>query len=253
MTPVWAQVAPERPVERPRLSELADAARRIQPAGPTLPGFGQIFKEAGKDLTRLPSVENLTLFGLGASAAIIGHAWDAPVSARMAGSPGLEEALEAGEGVGGGLAQFGAAMATYTIGRASKSPTVTALGADLVRAQIVAQALTQTIKLTTRRTRPDGTSQSFPSGHVSTSFATATVLQRHFGWKAGVPAYALATYVAANRIQTRRHYLSDVIFGATVGLIAGRTVTVGRGDYRFALAPLATPGGVGVSLVHIGR
>ena len=44
----------------------------------------------------------------------------------------------------------------------------------------------------------------FPSGHSSSSFATATVRQRHFGWKAGVTAYAMATYVASSRLQENR-------------------------------------------------
>ena len=78
------------------------------------------------------------------------------------------------------------------------------------------------------------------------------MLQRHFGWKAGVPAYALATYVAGSRLQENRHYVSDVMFGAAIGILAGRTVTVGRGSSRFAVAPLATNGGVGVALVKVG-
>lgn len=104
-----------------------------------------------------------------------------------------------------------------------------------------------------QRTRPDGTQYSFPSGHAATTFATATVLQRHLGWKAGVPAYAFATYVAASRVQVKRHYLSDVTMGAAIGIIAGRSVTLGRGDARFALSPSAVPGGGGVNFTWLGR
>jgi membrane-associated phospholipid phosphatase len=85
------------------------------------------------------------------------------------------------------------------------------------------------------------------------TFASATVLQRNFGWKVGVPAYGVATYVAASRIQDKRHFLSDVAFGAAIGIAAGRTVTVGRGDGRFALAPMAAPGGGGVSFSWVGN
>ena len=112
----------------------------------------------------------------------------------------------------------------------------------------MAQTLTSAVKLSVRRARPDGTQYSFPSGHTSVSFATATVLQRHLGWKAGVPAYALATYVAASRVQDKRHFLSDVAFGAAIGIVAGRTVTLGRGEHRVTMAPAATPGGGGLSL-----
>jgi membrane-associated phospholipid phosphatase len=79
------------------------------------------------------------------------------------------------------------------------------------------------------------------------------VLQRHLGWKAGIPAYAVASYVAASRIQGQRHYFSDVAFGAAVGMVAGRTVTIGRGDARFAVSPAAAPGGAAVNFTWVGR
>src|SRR6185369_8804699 len=133
------------------------------------------------------------------------------------------------------------------VGRITHSPRAASLGADLFQAQILAQAMTQGIKMAAQRTRPDGTTLSFPSGHTSSAFASATVLQRHFGWKAGVPAYAVAAYVATSRLEDKRHYLSDVTFGAVLGIVAGRTVTVGRGDARFAIAPAATNGGGAVA------
>jgi membrane-associated phospholipid phosphatase len=57
--------------------------------------------------------------------------------------------------------------------------------------------------------------QSFPSGHSASEFSTAAVLSRHCGWKVGVPATVVAAYVATARVKDNRHYLSDVIFGAT--------------------------------------
>ena len=161
--------------------------------------------------------------------------------------------FEAGEVVGGGVAQVGTAFATYALGRVAKSPRTAAVGADLVRAQILNAVLTQGVKLSVGRTRPDGSRFSFPSGHTSSSFATAAVLQRHFGWRAGVPAYGLAAYIAGSRLQENKHYLSDVVFGAAIGIVAGRTVTIGRGQARFAVAPVAAPGGAGVGLTWVGR
>lgn len=78
------------------------------------------------------------------------------------------------------------------------------------------------------------------------------MLHRHFGWKAGVPAYAAASYVAASRLQERRHYASDVIVGAGIGIGSGRAATGGRGGTRFALAPIVVPGrGAGVSFTQV--
>jgi len=123
----------------------------------------------------------------------------------------------------------------------------------LIRAQVVAETTTLAIKYSVGRVRPDGTGYSFPSGHAAATFATATVLERHFGWKVGIPAYLVASYVAASRLENRRHYLSDVAFGAALGIAAGRTVTIGRGAARFAVGPMATEGGGGVSFTLIGQ
>src|SRR5207237_7054299 len=110
-------------------------------------------------------------------------------------------------------------------------------------AQMVSEVLVQTLKFSTRRERPDASNnQSFPSGHAAVTFAGATVLERHLGWKRSGLAYAVATYVAASRLHDNRHYLSDVAFGAAVGTIAGRTVTYHGREY-WTFAPLAVPGG----------
>lgn len=73
--------------------------------------------------------------------------------------------------------------------------------------------------------RPNGQDErSFPSGHTSNAFALAAVVERHYGWKAGIPGYALASLVGVSRLQRNKHYLSDVLAGATLGYVVGRTV-----------------------------
>ena len=44
------------------------------------------------------------------------------------------------------------------------------------------------------------------------------------------------------RLHDNRHYWSDVVFGAAVGSIAGRTVVHHASDY-WAITPVAMPGG----------
>jgi hypothetical protein len=222
-------------------------------AGTLTPSLGRIFSDTLTDFQRLPSVDSAVIMSMGGLAAVVGHPADRRLSNGLYGSTAAKDSLAAGETLGGAQVQMGAAVATYAIGRITRNPKVGRIGADLIRAQLVSQTITQTIKFSVNRTRPDGTSLSFPSGHTSSAFATAAVLQRHLGWKAGIPAYAAAGYVAASRIQMKRHYLSDVAFGAAIGLMAGRTVTIGRGDARFAVAPAAAPGGVGVNVTWVGR
>ena len=107
------------------------------------------------------------------------------------------------------------------------------------------QATTFAIKVAVRRPRPDGGRFSLPSGHASTAFATATILDGHFGWRVSVPTYVLATYVATSRLHENRHNASDVVFGAAVGIAAGR-VTLRREKSRVVIQPVAMGGGAGV-------
>jgi hypothetical protein len=45
----------------------------------------------------------------------------------------------------------------------------------------------------------------------------------------------------------KRHFPSDVAFGAALGIVSGRTVTVGRGKARFAASPVVSSQKAGVS------
>ena len=218
-------------------------------APPSMPG---VIGEAVTDFRHIPSWTNLAIFAAAGFGAAIEHPHDGAVSRAMSGSQNLDSVFRAGKTVGGTPVQLGAALGTYAIGQFSGQRKVAMVGADLIQSQIVAQSMTVAIKMGVGRTRPDGTQYSFPSGHSAVTFATATVLQRDLGWKVGVPAYGLATYVAASRIQDKRHFLSDVTFGAAIGIVAGRSVTVGSGNAKFAIAPSATPGGGGISFTWLG-
>ena len=209
--------------------------------------FGDVIGPTIGDFKRLPSQDTLAWLGVGAAIALAAHPADWSTSRSLTGSDTLDATFEAGEVLGGALFQLAGSTATYLTGRATGNERVIAVGADLLRAQILAQTVTAAIKHGARRQRPDGTMYSFPSGHSSVSFASATVVQRHYGWKAGAVAYGMAAYVAASRIQEARHFLSDVAFGAAVGIAAGRTVTIGLGENRLAVAPTVTRGGGGVN------
>ena len=108
-------------------------------------------------------------------------------------------------------------------------------------------AITASVKTMTERDRPDiSDERSFPSGHTSNSFTWATVAAHHYGWKAAIPAYAFAGYVGASRIQSRKHHLSDVLAGATLGFIVGRTVSrryAPGGNGRVRVNVTVPPGG----------
>jgi membrane-associated phospholipid phosphatase len=142
-----------------------------------------------------------------------------------------------------------AAVTVYAVGRGKDQPKVSHMGMDLIQSLAVSEALVTALKYTTRRERPDGSGKtSFPSGHAADTFAFATALERHLGWKGAVPAYIFASYVAVSRLPDNRHWLSDVVFGSSVGIIAGRTVT--RHGREFPIAVATVPGGAAIMYVR---
>ena len=218
----------------------------------TAPSVRRIATETAGSFRYLPSRENAAWLLAGGGAAIATHPGDTAVTRRLSSSDWLDTIFGPGAFIGGAAAQLGAAVGTYSIGRIAKSPCVGAVGADLLRAQLVAQTLTWALQHSVRRTRPDnGSGFAFPSGHASVTFASATVLERQFGWKAGVPAYALASYVAVSRLQANRHFLSDVVFGAAVGIVSGRAATFGQ-NRSTVVVPSVGNRSAGLLIVHGG-
>lgn len=106
----------------------------------------------------------------------------------------------------------------------------------------------------TDRPDPDwnGGRWGFPSFHAASSFAIAGVLEEYYGWGVGVPSYTLAGLISWSRIDEQDHDLSDVVFGAALGWVIGKSVAGQhlRGDGRVVLMPWSHPleGGTGVAL-----
>lgn len=78
------------------------------------------------------------------------------------------------------------------------------------------------IKYSVDRLRPDGSRyNSFPSGHTATAFMTATMLHKEYGWRSpwfSIGGYTAAAIAGVSRICNNRHWLSDVVAGAAVGI-----------------------------------
>lgn len=78
------------------------------------------------------------------------------------------------------------------------------------------------IKYTVRRMRPDGSARnSFPSGHTATSFMAAAMLHEEYGWRSpwfSFGGYAIASATGISRIINNRHWATDVIAGAAIGI-----------------------------------
>jgi len=224
-----------------------------QPAGPPPTprhtGIRALVKDLAGDVTHLPSKENLFWVGVGGAGALAAHPFDDNVNEAMVGSAFAKDFFKPGAVVGQFGTLFGTSGIVYAVGRIKDQPKVSHLGMDLIQALVVSEGLVQGLKYATRRERPDHSgNNSFPSGHASDTFAFATALERHLGWKGAVPAYIISSYVAMSRLPANRHWLSDVVFGSSVGIIAGRTVTRHRRHGPVEVA--AVPGGIAIVYVR---
>jgi PAP2 superfamily len=228
-------------------------AEAKKPPTPPHTGIRALAENLIEDVKHLPAKQNLYLTLIGGGLAASVYPADQNFNVRLRSHyDTVNAAFAPGKYIGNTPEQVAASIGTYAFGRLFDKPKVAHLGMDLVQAEILSELLVQPIKFATQRTRPDGSdNHSFPSGHAAVTFATATVIERHLGWRKSLLGYTIASYVAASRLHDNRHYLSDVVFGAAVGSIAGRTVVHHASDY-WAFTPVALPEG-GVALMVTRR
>ncbi len=88
-------------------------------------------------------------------------------------------------------------------------------------------AIVNILKYSTHILRPDGSADnSFASGHTAAAFAFAEILHQEFKHKPiiVIGAYFTATSVATLRILNNKHWLSDVLVGAGLGIAATKFI-----------------------------
>ena len=202
------------------------------------------------DVKHMPRMNSLYWLAGGGALALAVHPADKTFNRHLVGSG--DQIFKAGEIVGETGTILGVAAATYAIGRWKGSTRAQHLGMDEIEASLLAEVIVNAAKQVVRRDRPllaDGTRQAgfaFPSGHATATFAAATVLQQHLGYKAGIPTYLIASYVAMSRLHDNRHYASDVVFGAATGIVIGRSVTWHGRNFYGSL--MTVPGGGGIMI-----
>jgi len=206
----------------------------------------------GRNLKGVLGRGNLRPLLLGAGLALSGSLVDRQTETYFAQHP-YPAAGRTGARVGGTLVVAGLTAGLFSAGALSHEGRFHDATYDLSQAVLVNTAYTFALKNTVHRMRPDGSNAlSFPSGHTSTAFAAATVLQSHYGLKAGLPAYGIASFIGASRMASKAHHLSDVVAGAGLGYLVGRTV-VSHDDHagrhrQLALGTMASPSGDGLAL-----
>jgi hypothetical protein len=223
-----------------------------KPETPPHTGIRALLDGLRLDITRIPSTNNLYIALGGGAMALAAHPFDQDFNTHLRSHYTIvNDIYMPAKYYGDTPEQIALSLGTYAYGRIFDQPKVSHLGMDLLRAQAITEIMVEPTKFATQRKRPDGSNDlSFPSGHAAITFAGATVLERHLGWKKAALAYVIAAYVASSRMHDNRHYLSDVVFGAAIGTIAGRAVTE-HGRETWTLVPEAVPGGAAILLTKV--
>jgi membrane-associated phospholipid phosphatase len=159
-------------------------------------------------------------------------------------APAYERVMRAATDLGRPAIMLGALLGVAVLG----GPVGVEIARETLVAVVPANLVVEGLKHTVGRVRPDGdrrrSNSSFPSSHAANAFAIAAVFARRVR-RLAVPMWLLAATVAWSRIYLNRHFLSDVVVGAVLGLacawIAARWAR-GRDSRRGATGKAGAPG-----------
>lgn len=135
--------------------------------------------------------------------------------------------------LGAWYSMAGIAGSTYLVGKFAGDDHAKEAGLLSLEALGHAQVALFAIKELTNRERPldhDGRGgfweggNAFPSGHVTSAFAVATVFAYEYRYHIAVPvtAFSLASLISASRAGARKHWASDIFVGGSLGFMIGR-------------------------------
>jgi membrane-associated phospholipid phosphatase len=240
------------PFDRPRTHERAPlfAGGDFESAGRRT--TSQLPRNIGRSFVGLVSRDNVLPLLIGTAASGTASRFDLRAQASLNGfAPGIASAAST---AGGMSVMLPATLGLFAAGRMAPQHRFGAFSYDATQAILVNSITTTALKHAVRRTRPDASDRlSFPSGHTSNAFAVAKVAEAHYGWRVGVPSYIAASAIGLSRVSRDKHHLSDVMAGAAIGYVTGRTVLRVNGQpaarhRTFALHPMTDAQGTGVGM-----
>lgn len=165
---------------------------------------------------------------------------------------------------GGTYSILASSAGLYTIGLLTQCDEVRTSGRLVMEAFVVSGIVNGGLKVLLGRGRPYlniGKDQfkplnflndynSLPSGHTTVAFTISTVLSDHIDrWWASVGLYTIAAATGISRIYDDKHWLSDVVLGASIGYFSGKLITAAHQTQRAttstSLRLYPTLGGIG--------
>lgn len=132
-----------------------------------------------------------------------------------------------------------------------------------VKSELLMLGVVYGLKYSVGEARPDtGQKNSFPSGHTAQAFAAATFLSKEYGDRSiwiSISAYTAATTVGIFRMLNNRHWISDVLVGAGIGILSTEVVYrthknkwhSGKNRASLKIDPFSALGSNGLSLRYV--
>ncbi len=153
----------------------------------------------------------------------------------------------------------------YVVGALTDDETSMQVAQDGIAASLIASGIvTPAIKLVAGRSRPrddngvynfkpfSNGNSSFPSGHTTEAFALASVVANHYDdtWVT-CTSYSIASLVGLARAYHQAHFASDIVAGAMIGTLVGKSVVAHNASLRtgkLVLLPDFSQGLIGVRI-----
>jgi membrane-associated phospholipid phosphatase len=201
-----------------------------------------------------------------ASLAVVGTALviDRPLRDEMRRHSGDNAAITQVERFG---VQYAAGVigGFYVVGALTDNTNAIQVAQDGIAASLIASGIiTPAIKLVTGRSRPrddvgvyhfkpfSNGNSSFPSGHTTEAFALASVVANHYDetWVT-CTSYSIASLVGLARTWHHAHFASDVLAGAMIGTLVGKSVVAHNASLRsgkLVLLPELGPSLIGIRI-----
>lgn len=172
--------------------------------------------------------------------------------------------------LGDGAVSLSICGAIYAYAGYSSRPVLREAALAGTQSFIISGLVANMIKVTTHRPRPSSgknynafqedkviswKNMSFPSGHTTTAFSMAAVIDSYYGERAFVPtaAYSAAALVGWSRFNDSDHWVSDIIFGGALGYYTGKKIAaLHKGGHagETAVIPVITQDSGGLALLH---
>ena len=167
----------------------------------------------------------IVLVAGGAGSAVVRGVWDDKIAEHFERTDTFPRDMEIAAGeIGNPLWHFVLAAGAYSYGTLAGNEQVHDVSYSLLEALTLNGLLTEGLKLIANDYSPNGESYAWPSGHTSSAMTVATVLNEYYGPLVGIPCFGLTALTAWQRMDTGEHWASDVVFGAALGYVVGKTV-----------------------------